>query len=1819
MAFVHLHNHTEHSGLDGLSRIKSVPKRAAALGQNAMAETEHGSLAGAWRFTKACQAAGIKPIIGIEIYMSIGDRFERNSEIVDRNDDTTADADDGKGDTKEKRYEHLTLLARNETGWKNLLALHNKAEESYWYKPRIDYALLKEHGEGLIVLSGCLAGPVAGPLSRAAGEAAKAAELEAREPADEAEASKLAAEAKANLAKSAEFAAEARKNLDTLIDCVGKENVYLEIMYHGIDAEQSVLKPIGQLSREYEIPMVVTNDCHYEKDEDADAHEGFLAVGSKKGLDDPARFKFNGSGYYVKSEQEMLDIMPGSKSWADACAMTQVIADRCDDQVIPTPHQRLPHYPLPEGFDDSNVYLKKLVQQGAIDRYGYDVETKERIPLSQEVKDRLRAELDIIAEMGFPDYFLIMWDVINWCRSDAPIEFDNPDAPRKKPILVGPGRGSAAGSAVSYCLGIVGLDPLYNNLLFERFLEPGRAGMPDIDVDFEKGRRDEVFAYLGYRWGKGNVARIGTFGVALSKAAIKDAARILKPSGPSEEIKAQAKELFAVGERGKGAALLRDAEKAASERASQILRLGNKMSDLVPTSGEKAYDFAHLADTKDQAGQAFRDLVEEAGQDAQDILEMARAFEGVIKNESIHACGFVVSPEPLDELVPLRWASHAADADPAAPRVICWDGPEVEDYGFLKMDILGLMNLDIVSTALENIEMSTGEKLTMDDIPHPDTKGNPKVDAAFALIAAGNTGGVFQMESAGMVKIAQDVVPESLTDISAIVALFRPGPLAAKVPDRYAARKNGLEEVDYNQFTSDPVEQEWIASVLGETYGVFCVAEGERVYSATRGLMVPIEDLKVGEMVQGVDANGVHRLAPVTAHALTGHRQVFRLTLADGKSVRLTDDHPVLTHRGWVKVAELRPNDTIATPWELLKDANCSEELPVDEGRLLGYLLGDGSLATGTRSSFTNKDDVLHAEFARCVSSVFPGYAAKRLPGTIHSVIAGNERQGGLGGSVAGKHLEWLRGLGLKQASSGCHSRDKFIPAAWLSQLGDPAWSLVGALWDCDGTIGLKVAAYKTISKQLCEDLSYLLLRLGYATSITMHAYQNPTGNHEVAYHLGVVDVERFKGEIASYLRSASKIAGCSDLSGHGTNNRTRGSWVDASFVREIVRTASGTLGTAVRMAGIPKGGLRQCTFAGHEMVAKLAAATGSPALQSLERSRWVRIRGIEADGFEDVFDISVEGISSFVAEGIVVHNCFQESLMRLGTVISGFDASQRSVLRKAVGKKDAKKMAEVGQMLAEGAEKEFFDEDGTMISPKFSAKTAAHMFELMKGSASYLFNASHSAAYAQLAFVTAYLKANWPVEYAAAILAIADKDDKRMNAFWSLKADGITVLAPDVNLSLARTAPVNGSVLMGLAEVKEVGVAGHYIVAERNANGPFKNLHDVLTRVTVPGKNGGEPTKLPVGAIQGLIEAGALDSFGPRLGQLMTLRAAHKTDLSPIDAEWSDVEESTRQRQRLGVSLGTHPLQSLKEEILEWEGPGGGKATPLHKIADENGEAVLTVGVISMWEEKGYSGGRRANFALESSKVTIQGVMWDRTLSNLRRRGAVPKVGDVVAVSGRVNVRTTSVGDDDSETQDTITTKELSIFEVWPIASATAPEINEPPAVIDFAAKYRELRAANPDKPKGPDGGQDDETPKAPAAEPETAVVAEVTDLDDHRKKSRSRLVVVATSALGRGLAGKILIGESDVVKPHLITSWPTKKIQPGSIYRVMCPGDVVVILLVKSPSLGHDQLLEISNGIAIDDPRWTKQEGPDALYTWYLLEQASEEADEAGENLAA
>ena len=1360
--FVHLHVHAENSQLDGLARIKSIAKTAAALGQKALALTDHGSLAGAWKFQKNCVDAGIKPIIGCEMYMSIGSRHERNFETVVNDDDNASDADEGK--EKVKRYMHLTVLARNEAGWTNLLALHNKAEDSYWYKPRIDFDLLDEHGDGLIILTGCLGGPVAGPLARA-GAADKAGDPEA----------------------AAKFRQEARDNLDRLIKAVGREHVFIEVMYHGIKAEAHAFRELRTLSEETGIPLVATNDCHYEHAHEASAHDGLLAVGVKRSLDDPNRFRFNGTpDYYVKSEAEMLAVLGEVKNeaaataWREACANTVKVAALCADTVIPAPKMRLPQFPVPAGFADERAFLHHLVKEGAKERFGN--------VLPQAVKERLRTEEDIICDMGFPAYFLIVWDIIAWARSDySPQDWIDLHAgkpvneatrTKKKPILVGVGRGSAAGSMISYCLKIVGVDPIENHLLFERFLEPGRMGMPDIDVDFEAARRPEVFGYTAIRWGGNMVAHIGTFGMALSKAAIKDAARILKPSATDRD---------------------------SNMRGAALQKLGNQLSDMVPSAGGKAYSFAQLDNTADNSTQAFRDLVEASGQDAQDILALARAFEGITKTESIHACGFIISPEPLTEIVPMRWQSHTANADPDAPRVICWDGGDCEELGLLKMDILGLTNLDIAAQSLDYIKATTGNSFTLEEIPHPSTKGNKIVDGAYALMAAGRTGGVFQMESGGMIRTAQEVVPETLDDISAIVALFRPGPLKAGMHTSYARRKAGLEAVSYTDFTNDPVETEWIDTVLGATYGMAI----------------------------------------------------------------------------------------------------------------------------------------------------------------------------------------------------------------------------------------------------------------------------------------------------------------------------------------------------------------------------------------------------------------------------------YQETIMRLSTVVSGFDATKRSRLRKAMGKKKQSEMDACLTMWTEGATEEFIGDDGQVISPKFAPATAEKLWDFISGAASYLFNASHSAAYGQLAYITAYLKSGWPVEYAASILAVADKEEKRLTALSGLRDDGIDVLAPDINKSMERTAPVDGQVLLGLSEIKDVGSNGVHIIRERITSGrPFTSLADLVERVKVPSDmtaNGFQ--KVPAAALQGLIEAGAMDAFGPRLGQLIAVRAVAKNPMAPIvDARWDSLEEATRQRQRLGVSLGVHPLVSKKDKLSVWRTPGvydertgesvGTSPTPLHKISDVSGAAVVTLGVISMWEEKAYGGGRRANFSLESSRESINGVIWDRTLSGLRRKGIVPKIGDIVAVSGKVNVRNTVIGDEESGTEETIKTKELNIFEMWPVATGDKPDVPMEPAgtVVSFADLYQKLRSA-PLLPPEP--------PKDDRPEPKEQPLAPVVQLDDHRqdKEARQEAAFVQIGDLGTHRIGNRMVGAGpkELVEKFKSAALPeTKNIKAGDVYRCDLKTGQKIFVLVKGVGFKPVEMATIVQGID-DDGRWlpvVSKEKTNGIEAWYRLVDAAEES---------
>ncbi len=1173
--WTHLHVHSEHSPLDGIIKFKDAVEKVQADGGNAIAVTDHGNMSGAWKFAQIARKAGVKPIIGIEAYLALADdwhdepdRHAPGTIETERDDETSSDPDEeerGKAQTKAtktKRNQHITLLAKDPAGWRNLVQMVNAATNSYGGKfPLMDFKLIKQHQEGIIALTGCLGGPVLGPVSRGS-------------------------------------IPEAEANLERLIDAVGKENVYVEIMEHGIAAESAALPIMHDLAVKYGLPMVATNDAHYTHAEDAEIHEGWTAIQSKSTLDDPKRFRFHGTGYHLRNEQEMRELHPEWDWWQQAITNSGLVADRCDD-IVPPAQMRLPAFEIPDNFESSRKYLVHLVQQGIAKLYPGGKYTS-------EVKERLNTEMKVIADMGFVNYFLIVWDVINWSRENG--------------IRVGPGRGSAAGSLISYCLGIVQIDPLENDLLFERFLEPGRDGMPDIDVDFPQNRRGEVLDYLARKYGANRVARIGSFSAHKTRRALRDAGSLLG-----------------------------------------LKTIGDKLSKAVPIGGGgQPYSFDKLSDTTDRAADRFRVIVEEYGEDGQRVLSLAAGFADTINGESIHACGTLIADTDLNSLIPLR-KDRSKAAQSGMDIVTQWDGKDIEKFGLLKLDVLGLRNLDIVSKAVQFIQETTGETIDPDNLPHPNTKGDPRVTKTWELIRSGRTAGIFQMESAGMARLAQAIEPDCLADLSAIVALYRPGPMSANMHTMYADRKAGTQAVDYSMYSSDPEEQKAIATVLDETYGIFV----------------------------------------------------------------------------------------------------------------------------------------------------------------------------------------------------------------------------------------------------------------------------------------------------------------------------------------------------------------------------------------------------------------------------------YQEQLMRLGTVIAGFDATLRSLLRHAIGKKIKAEMESVGKALLEGAPLEHRDEaTGELISRAFRVETAERMFDYMKGSAEYLFNKSHSAAYAQLAFITAYLKANWPAQYGAAILAETDKDDKRLLALRALREDNITVKQPHINNSRGETYPTaDNEITLGLGEIKGVGQAGHLIAKNREQYGPFRSVHHLMTRaIAEDGK-----AIADVGTVEGLIEAGALDEFGKRLGLLRVAKASKAHEIAIPGDDWGVLERARRQRFRLGMIMGEHPLENeeVLKEITEWrtppsreekkaapadepvlnaadedrmpeptgkpafqpKGKNGRPPTALSTLPEEDRHNFLIYGLLAEWAERPYSKGQMANFTVESPAQSVRGVMWDESLRALREEPeGVPQTGKIIAVSGQVQVNRNEVRDEEDNVIEIVTTKDIMASRIWPIPVSDVP-----------------------------------------------------------------------------------------------------------------------------------------------------------------------------------
>jgi DNA polymerase-3 subunit alpha len=672
--------------LDGAARVKDMVRAAAADGQPAIAITDHGVLYGVIDFYEAATDVGIKPVLGIEAYTTPGSRFDR----LPRRED--------------KRY-HLTLLAENEVGYRNLMKLASRAYlEGFYYKPRMDRELLAEHSEGIIAASGCLGGHVP--------------QLLAPDSSDE--------EGNVGQVRDYDAAVEAAAMYQ---DIFGKDNWFIEVQDHGIAGQRRIMDDLLQISTDIGAPLLASNDSHYTYAYESDAHDVLLCIQTGANKSDEERFRFGSEEFYIKTAREMRERFPSDR-YPGATDNSLLIADRVDVS-LEFGKILLPQFPVPDGMDETG-YLRELVMEGARRRYG---------ELDDEIAQRLEYELRVIAEMGFSAYFLIVWDLIRHAK--------------ERGIRTGPGRGSAAGSIVAYCLEITGLDPIAYGLIFERFLNPGRREMPDIDMDFDERYRGEMIQYCAERYGSDHVAQIITFSTIKGKQAIRDAARVLGHP-------------YGVGDR------------AAKLMPPSILGKDATLGQCLEDPGREG-DQAERDHFTAAAG--LRELYETDAITGE-VVDTARGLEGLRRQDSIHAAAVVISPVPLTDVVPVQRKGVDAEI------VTQYEMHGVESLGLLKMDFLGLRNLTTIERALELIERNTGVRPDIDAIPLDD----PLV---FDMFQRGDSMGVFQFEGGPMRALMRNLRPEVFDHLVALNALYRPGPLGAKMHLEYADRKNGKKPIEY--------------------------------------------------------------------------------------------------------------------------------------------------------------------------------------------------------------------------------------------------------------------------------------------------------------------------------------------------------------------------------------------------------------------------------------------------------------------------------------------------------------------------------------------------------------------------------------------------------------------------------------------------------------------------------------------------------------------------------------------------------------------------------------------------------------------------------------------------------------------------------------------------------------------------------------------------------------------------------------------------------------------------------------------------------------
>jgi DNA polymerase-3 subunit alpha len=1465
MAFVHLHVHSQFSILDGTATVEQLAKRAAELGMKALALTDTGNLYGAVAFTKECKKVGVKPIIGAELHVQ-----PEGLEYTDP--------------YKEEGGYQLGVLVADKTGYRNLCQLVTKGIFSGMsFKPRVDLAALREHCEGLWFLTGGTKGVLGRSLQMG-------------------------------------DTAAARERFEALVERVGSERMLLELQDLGLPQQDEVNALARQLARQHSLRTIVTNAVHYLDQEDAAVHDLLNAIATGASLSDPTRLQCPTDQAFLKTEEQMRALFPDDQAAID---MTAEIAEQCGfkfefgvyhfpattppdpdlegvradtdanwayfyrafppprDFGLPPPEVAIP--PRPEGAGNIGGYFEWYA------RGGLDLRLRKISPERHaEYRERLERELKMIQQMGFPAYLMIVAEFINWSKDNG--------------IPVGPGRGSAAGSLVAWAMRITDIDPLRYGLLFERFLNPERVSMPDIDVDFCQDRREEAIEHVRQKYGAELVSQIITYGALKAKAAVRDVARVL------------------------------DLNFQEADRIAKLVpeQLGIKLSEAIDQE-------PRLKDLREGDPKVRR------------VLALAQAIEGTYRQTGVHAAGVVIADRPLVEYAPLY------RDEPEGGPVVQFDMKSAESVGLIKFDFLGLKTLDQIRDAVRFIEQNHEIALDISDIPEDD-------EATYALLQEGDALGVFQLESSGMRELLTRLKPSTMDDMVALVALYRPGPLQSGMVDDYVERKHGRVEVSYPlpqlegllkstygtiiyqeqvmeiaqvlagyslgeadllrramgkkdhkemaqqraRFVSGAIANaisESTAAEIFDTMAKFaaygfnkCVVAETELSDADTG-----ETLTVGELFRSRRPMAVHALGEdgklrrraVTDVVYNGVKAVYELTTELGKRLVATGNHPLRTLNGWTHLEDLAPGDRIAVPRQVAVEAQ--GRWPEHELVALGWLLSEGNTCHPTALYVYNNDQAAIEDFSRAAVQ-FPHTKTRlytRPGGRRMEVCVGLDRDQ----LVAGPLTEGSLALDVEALRSGAYqwadklgllykrANEKSVPAEVFTLRDEDIALLLGRMWSGDGYLAGKQRGippyYASSSSRLARDVQTLLLRLGIVARLSEKRFKY-RGGERVGYTvqlLGDDSRARFLERIVPHVVGrAEQIAILRQYHQSATPGSSKDTvpceiraWVDEERVRlgltwvELERRSGISMKEFLGKGSATKRGFRRSTLAA------LAAFLGSERLAAASTSDvfWDRVVSIEPRGLQDTYDLTVETDHNFLADGIVVHN-------------------------------------------------------------------------------------SHSAAYGYIAYQTAWLKARYRPEFMAALMTIESAStDKVLTYILDCRKAGIQVLPVCVNDSQmhfsvppARARPPGtdgqplGIIRFGLAAVRNVGSGAIEAILEarKAAGGRFSTAMDLFERV--------DQRKVNRRVFESLIKAGALDFTGVPRSSLMegleaalTLGARAQQDkaagqiglfggaATPRKAgsggfrfadkpEWPLSQKLAFEKEVLGLYLSGHPMQAHTADV---------------------------------------------------------------------------------------------------------------------------------------------------------------------------------------------------------------------------------------------------------------------------------------------------------------